>query len=115
MDVGKVAVTEDDGMGIAFLEVLEHKQQGSFLCRSTGVIILALFIDATLVADADAAVVVAFHVGTCLVFRTAGEDVAVAVDVPVVPYPTPPLGLVPVVEILDTDTLAQSGSGAMHH
>ena len=67
-DVGKVAVTEDDGMGIAFLEVLEHKQQGSFLCRSTGVIILASFIDATLVADADAAVVVAFHVGTCLVF-----------------------------------------------
>lgn len=115
MDIREVTMSEDNGVGIAFLEVLEYKQQGSFLCRSTGVIILALFIDATLVTDADAAVVVAFHVGTCLVFRTAGEDVAVAVDVPVVPYPAPPLGLVPVVEILDTDTLAQSGSGAMHH
>ena len=66
VDVGKVAVTEDDGMGIAFLEVLEHKQQGSFLCRSTGVGWLTLFIDATLVADADAAVVIPYDMGTSL-------------------------------------------------
>ena len=68
VDIGKVMMTEDDGMGIAFLEVLEHKQQGSFLCRSTGVIILALFIDATLIADANAAMVVAHHMGANFVF-----------------------------------------------
>ena len=40
---------------------------------------------------------------------------AVTIDVPVIAYPTPPLGLVPAVDVLDADTLTQTGSGAMHH
>ena len=40
---------------------------------------------------------------------------AVTIDVPVIAYPTPPLGLVPAVDVLDADKRTQTGSGAMHH
>ena len=40
---------------------------------------------------------------------------SVTIDIPVVTYPTPPLGLVPAVDVLDADTLTQFGGGAMHY
>ena len=114
-DLWEITMSEDNGVGIVGFEFLQLVKQGSFLSWRTGVIILAFFIDATLVADADGVAVVAHYMGTGILFRAPCPGLAILVDVPVVPYPTPPLGLVPALEILDADTLAQLGGGAVHH
>ena len=64
VDVGKVAVATDDGIRIAALQLFQYKQQSSLLSCSSGVGRLTLLVDASFVANADAAVVITFHMGT---------------------------------------------------
>ena len=84
MDVGEVAVAEDAGIGMGFLQATEQAQQDTFLGFSSGVGGMAMLIEATLVADAERVLVVAYGVGTdqLLVARLVGP--AVAGDVVVV-------------------------------
>ena len=52
MDVGEVAVAEDAGIGMGFLQAAEQAQPGAFLAGRTGVGGIAVFVQATFVAYA---------------------------------------------------------------
>ena len=84
MDVGEVAVAEDAGIGMGFLQTAEQALQGAFLAGCAGVGGVAMFVEATFIADAERVLVVAYGVGThqLLVARLVGP--AVAGDVVVV-------------------------------
>ena len=52
VDVGEVAVAEDAGIGMGFLQATEQTQQGAFLAGRAGVGSFAVFVQATFVAYA---------------------------------------------------------------
>ena len=84
VDVGEVAMAEDAGIGMGFLQATEQAQQGAFLAERAGVGGVAVLVEAPFVADAERVLVVANGVGThqLLVARLVGP--AVAGDVVVV-------------------------------
>ena len=59
-------MTDNDGLGIAGVQLREQSEQGCLLCRSTGVGRLATDVQTALVADADAVAVVVPAVGADL-------------------------------------------------
>ena len=84
VDVGEVAVTEDAGIRVGFLQATEEAQQGAFLLGRTGVSGFAVFVEAPFVADAKRMLVVAYGVGTHQLFVARLVGPAVAGDVVVV-------------------------------
>lgn len=84
VDVGEVAMAEDAGIGVGFLQTAEQAQQGALLAGCAGVGGVAVLVEASFVADAERVLVVAYGVGTdqLLVARLVGP--AVAGDVVVV-------------------------------
>ena len=95
MDVGEVAVAEDTGIGVRFLQTAEQVQQGTFLGSGACVVGVATLVQPSLVAHAKAVLVVA--PGMCpykvLVARLVG--LSVAGDVVVVAREPEALGMVP--------------------
>ena len=78
MDVGEVAMAEDAGIGMGFLQATEQAQQGALLLQCAGVGGIAMLIEAPFVADAERVLVVAYGVGTDQLFvaRLVGRPVA---------------------------------------
>ena len=78
MDVGEVAVAEDAGIGMGFLQATEQVQQGAFLAGRAGVGGVAMLVEATFVTDTERVLVVAYGVGAhqLLVARLVGPTVA---------------------------------------
>lgn len=58
MDVGEVAMTDNLGLGIGGLQVLQEEVKGSLLGRGAGVGIMTLGIHAAFIADAYGMLVV---------------------------------------------------------
>ena len=81
MDVGEVAVAEDAGIGVGFLQATEQAQQGAFLAGCAGVGGMAMLIETTFVADAQRMTVVAYGVGAHQLFVACLVGPAVAGDV----------------------------------
>ena len=83
VDVGEVAVAEDDGFGVVNAEGLEQGVQGSLLRCSAGVLGMALGVETAFVADADAVLVVVegMGAGEVLVARLVQLTVALYVVV----------------------------------
>ena len=84
MDVGEVAVTEDDGLGVVDAERLQQGMQSGFLRCSTRVLGTALGVETALVADADAVLVVVAGMGAGEVLVAGLVQLAVALYVVVV-------------------------------
>ena len=78
MDVGEVAMAEDAGIGMGFLQVAEQAQQSTFLGFGAGVGGMAVLIETAFVADAKRVPVVAYGVGAHQLFvaRLVGPTVA---------------------------------------
>ena len=84
VDVGEVAVTEDDGLGVVDAERLQQGLESGFLRCSAGVLGTALGVETALVADADAVLVVVAGVGAGEVLMAGLIYLAVALYVVVV-------------------------------
>ena len=84
MDVGQVAVAEDPGIGVFFLQAAQQPEQGAFLPRCAGIIGVAVLVQTTFVAYAERMLVVAHGVGTDQLFVSRLVGPAVACDVVVV-------------------------------
>ena len=84
VDVGEVAVAEDAGIGVGFLQATEQAQQGAFLAGCAGVGGIAMLVEAPFVADAERVLVVAYGVGAHQLFVARLVGPAVAGDVVVV-------------------------------
>ena len=84
MDVGDVAVAEDAGIGMGFLQATEQVQQGAFLAGRAGIGGVAMLVEATFVTDTERVLVVAYGVGTNELFMARLVGPAVAGDVVVV-------------------------------
>jgi len=84
VDVGEVAVAEDAGIGMGFLQATEQAQQGAFLAGRAGVGGIAMLVEASFVADAERVLVVAYGVGADQLFVARLVGPAVACDVVVV-------------------------------
>ena len=83
-DAGQVAVAQDDGLGVVFAQVLQQGPEGRLLFGGAGVLRSALGVQSTLVADADAVLVVVAGVGADEVLVAGLVHLAVAGDVVVV-------------------------------
>ena len=64
VDVGEVAMAEDAGIRVGFLQATEEAQQGAFLAGRAGVVGVAVLVVATFVADTQRMSVVAYGMGT---------------------------------------------------
>ena len=106
-------MTNDFGLGIGLLQVFEQEPEGGLLLRSTGVGIAATVVHATNVAYADGVLVVVADVGSGEFLCTAGVNGAILIDHPVVAAAGPALGLVEVVEVIDSALLVDLGVGAV--
>ena len=87
VDVGEVAVAEDAGIGMGFLQATEQAQKGAFLAGRTGVGGVAVFVEAPFVTDAERVLVVAvvaYGMGAHQLFVARLVGPAVAGDVVVV-------------------------------
>ena len=84
VDVGEVAVAEDAGIGMGFLQTAEQAQQGAFLLGCAGVGGIAMLIEAPFVADAERVLVVAYGVGAHQLFVARLVGPAVTGDVVVI-------------------------------
>lgn len=84
MDVGEVAMAEDAGIGMGFLQATEEAQQGAFLAGRAGVVGIAVLVEAPFVTDAERVLIVAYGVGAHQLFVACLVDPAVAGDVVVV-------------------------------
>ena len=91
---GKVAMTQDLGIGIVEDETVEEVFQRCFLGWSASVGRLAFLVETTLVADTDAMGVVVAGVSTLLGFWTAWIDHAILRNVIVVTDRVETTGLV---------------------
>ena len=108
-------MTDNLGVGIRLLEVLQQEPESSLLLGGTGVGTTALFVLATDVADANGVAVVVLDVRSGELLVTTGVDSAILVDHPVIADHGPVLGAVPAVNIFDSHFLAGFGAGAVHH
>ena len=59
VDVGKVAVAEDTGIWMGFLQTTEQTQQSAFLTGRAGVVSVAVLVQSAFVADAERVLIVA--------------------------------------------------------
>ena len=84
VDVGEVAMAEDAGIGVGFLQATEEAQQGAFLAGRAGVGGVAVLVKAPFIADAERVLVVAYGVGADQLFVARLVGPAVAGDVVVV-------------------------------
>ena len=84
VDVGEVAMAEDAGIGMGFLQATEQAQQGAFLAGRAGVGGIAVLVEASFVTDAERVLVVAYGVGAHQLFVARLVGPAVAGDVVVV-------------------------------
>lgn len=106
-------VTNNLGIRIGLLQLLEQVPEGGLLLGSTGVGIATVSVLATDVANANGMLVVAYDMGTGKLLGTAGMNAAILIDDPVVATAWPPFLAVPVVKVLDCDLTAELGGGAM--
>ena len=83
-DVGEVAVAEDLGIGIVDFQGPEQGIEGGLLFEGTGVLGTSLGVESSLVADADAVLVVVAGMGTGEVLMTGLVELSVPGDVIVV-------------------------------
>lgn len=82
--VAELVVAQDTGVGIVALELTQEVEEGTTLGVGAGVSRMPVFVQAALVADADALVVPAGGMGAYLMHGAAGMNLAVAGDVEVI-------------------------------
>ena len=109
MDIGKVTMANDLGLGVTLLQIPEQEPEGCLLLGRAGVGIASLVIQATDIADADGMFIVVSDMGTGLALRTTCLDGAILKDHPVIATAGPPLGTVTTVDIGDGPLLALTG------
>ncbi len=112
--MGEVAVTDNLGVGVVLLQVLEEEPQGGLLLRSAGVLGTAFLVQTALIADADGVLVVVADMGSGEFLRPSFLDGALTIDVPVVAALGEAPGLVPAVDVVDGDSLRESCGGAVY-
>ena len=86
VDVWEVAVAEDAGIGMGFLQAAEQAQQGAFLAGCAGVGGSALLVETAFVADADGVGVVVAGMGADHELRPSWLDLSVTTDHVMVAY-----------------------------
>ena len=84
VDVGEVAVAEDAGVWVCFLQATEQAQQSTFLGFGAGVGGMTVLVKAAFVTDTERMLVIAFGVGTNQIFVARLISRAIARDVVVV-------------------------------
>ena len=108
------AMANDLGIGIVHLQRVEQRKEGSLLGRGTRVGSTALFVETTLVADADRVGIVVSGMGSDHLFWAAEVQLAVAGDVVVIAAALPATGLVHLVEHLQRYMLIGSARRAVN-
>ena len=106
-------MTDNLGFGIGALQILQEEPECCLLLRSTGVFITAFLVHATYIANTDGVLVVVFDMGTGHALGTTSLDGAILKDDPVIATAEPAFGLMPVVEVFDSDALTGSCASAV--
>ena len=114
MDTFEFTVTYDLGIGVIFFESAEEGDQRCALFRGAGIFIIAIFVQASFVADANRMGVVMAGVHADLLFITRLINLAVFLNVIVVGNPFPvETGIVTLLEHSDGEALVSAGGRTM--
>ena len=108
-------MSHDDGRRKLVMKPLQQRPHGFTLRPGAGVAGVAQGIEATLVADADAVLVVALAVGTLLPQRPALMHLTVACDVVVVPDVLPAASAVILPALPERVLLCRPRAAAVQH
>ena len=111
----EIAVANNLGIRVGLLQFFEQEPEGCLLPGSASVSIATFIIHAANVANTDGVLIVVLDMGTCEFLGTAGMNAAILIDYPVVAAAVPALGLVPAVNVFDSDLLADLGIGAVNN
>ena len=84
VDIGEVAVAQDDGLGVVLAQRAQQGMQGGLLLGGAGVLGTAVLVQSALVADANRVLVVVAGMGTGEVLVARLVQLAVTLDVVVV-------------------------------
>lgn len=114
VDVGQVAMAEDDGIGIVHLQRLEQMPEGSLLGLGTGVGGTSLGGETTLVADTDGVLVVVADVTSRQVLMTRLVRLTVAGDVIVIAS-EPEASIVAGNKVLDREPTVGTGGRTVNN
>ena len=82
-------MTEDAGIGVVTDEIFQQLVEGVLLGLSAGIGRMTLLIEASLIDDAKGTPVVTFDMNALDALRQEGDDVAIALDIPMVGYLAP--------------------------
>ena len=111
--IREVAVSADHGVGELFAELLQQKEQRRLLFLGAGIFGLAVGVQSSDVADADAVGVAALHMGpdlgdvAALADRTVKQDHVVVADLSESPL------TVPAVDVGGCEILSRTGGGTV--
>jgi hypothetical protein len=106
-------MAKDAGIGVVDLQSTKQGDEGSFLGRGSGVVGLAIGIEASLIADADGMGIVATGMGTDHLLGAALVQLAVLGDVVMVARGLKAPTLVAGLEVLGGKVLGDFRGGAM--
>ena len=111
---GEFRVTYDAGLWIIAVELFQKLEEGVLLQLGAGVSCFASLVETAFVADGDGAVVVAYGMNTLDALGQYWNDIAIALDVPVV------RGLAEAIlagfnEAVDRQRLVAAAAGAVNH
>ena len=112
-DVGELAVAEDAGVRIIISEILQQLIERVFLGHSTGVVSMAVLVQATFVDNAEGTVVVMTGVNALDVLWQERNDIAVETDVVVVAA-LAVLGFTTGNQVFNTERAVAFGGGAVY-
>ena len=107
-------MTDNLGLGVALFQVFQEEPEGGFLCLGTGVCHMAFLIQAANIADANGMLVVVLDMSTGIHLFTAFMDATILVDDPVEANNGEVAGLVPAVNVGNSDCLVDTGSRTMY-
>ena len=113
-DIGEVTMTDDLGLRVGLLQFFQQVPERSLLFRRTGIDIVAFVILSTDIADANRMLVVVLDMFAGVQFITAFVDTAILVDHPVVADHGKVAGLVPAVDVIDSDGLTDFRARAVN-
>ena len=113
-DMRQLAVAKDMGLGVLLYELFQERAQRGFLGLGAGVGSNAFFVQATLIGNAQRAVVVVAGMHTLHVLGQQGFDAAVTTDVVMIAHLTE-TGLARGDELLGAEGKVALRGGAVHN
>ena len=105
MDIWEITMTNDLGLRIRLLKILQQEIELCFLGWRTSIGIATFLVESSFIADTDGMLVVVADMSTSITLIAALNNVSIAIYIPVVADHLPTTSLVPAINIVASHML----------